>query len=179
MMFALFPVIALIIKLTSNGPILSRQETVGLKGRIFYRYRFRTVRIVTEGDKECTSVCPDDSRLTKVGRFLRMVRLDELPLILNVLRGEMAFVAPQPERPEIVEEFNRAIPFYGLRYALPPGLTGYAQGFQKFGNTVEDAKERLRYDLFYVKNGSPGFDVLIIFMTIRAVLLGKKREIVS
>src|ERR1700730_5800423 len=173
MVFALFPLIAIMIKLTSNGPIFSRQKTVGLNGRIFSRYRFRTMRAEIEGYTERNWVCDNKPKFTTVGRVLRTLALDELPLMLNILREDMAFVGPQPERPETVEELSRAIPFYGFRHTLRPGVTGWAQ---TLGITTEDAKEQLGYDLFYVKHGCPGFDLLIILRTIRAVFSGRRKK---
>ena len=167
------PLIALLIKLTSRGPILYRQERVGLQGRVFQCYKFRTMRSDAEADTGPTWACDDDPRITKIGRFLRASRLDEIPQLWNVLKGDMAFVGPRPERPEFVEKLSRVIPYYNLRHATRPGITGWAQTLYKYGNTIEDAKEKLRFDLYYIKNCSPAFDVWIVFNTIRTVLLGR------
>ena len=169
----LVPLIALLIKLTSPGPILYRQQRVGLQGRVFQCYKFRTMRSDAEADTGPTWACDDDPRITKIGRFLRASRLDEIPQLWNVLKGDMAFVGPRPERPEFVEKLSRVIPYYNLRHATRPGITGWAQTLYKYGNTIEDAKEKLRFDLYYIKNCSPAFDVWIIFNTIRTVLLGR------
>jgi sugar transferase (PEP-CTERM system associated) len=169
----LVPFIALLIKLTSPGPILYRQQRVGLQGRVFQCYKFRTMRSDAEADTGPTWACDDDPRITKIGRFLRASRLDEIPQLWNVLKGDMAFVGPRPERPEFVEKLSRVIPYYNLRHATRPGITGWAQTLYKYGNTIEDAKEKLRFDLYYIKNCSPAFDVWIVFNTIRTVLLGR------
>jgi sugar transferase (PEP-CTERM system associated) len=167
------PFIALLIKLTSKGPVLYSQKRVGLNGKVFRCYKFRTMRSDAEADTGPTWACDDDPRITKVGHFLRASRLDEIPQLWNVLKGDMAFVGPRPERPEFVEKLNQAIPYYNLRHATRPGITGWAQTLYKYGNTVEDSTEKLRYDLYYIKNCSPGLDLWIIFNTIRTVLLGK------
>ena len=169
----LVPLIALLIKLTSPGPVLYRQKRVGLQGRIFDCYKFRTMRSDAEADTGPTWASDDDPRITKVGRFLRTSRLDEIPQLWNVLKGDMAFVGPRPERPEFVEQLKKVIPYYDLRHATRPGITGWAQTLYRYGNTMEDAKEKLRYDLYYIKNCSPAFDLWIVFHTIRTVLLGR------
>jgi len=169
----LVPLIALLIKLTSKGPVLYRQQRVGLQGRIFECYKFRTMRKDAEADTGPTWASDEDPRITKVGRFLRVTRLDEIPQLWNVLKGDMAFVGPRPERPEFVEQLNKVIPYYNLRHAIRPGITGWAQTCYRYGNSVEDSKQKLRYDLYYIKNCSPAFDVWIVFNTIRTVLLGK------
>lgn len=169
----LVPFIAILIKLTSRGPVLYSQKRVGLSGRTFQCYKFRTMRSDAEADSGPTWACDDDPRITKVGRFLRISRLDEIPQLWNVLKGDMAFVGPRPERPEFVDTLSRAIPYYNLRHATRPGITGWAQTRYKYSNTIEDAKEKLRYDLYYIKNCSPAFDLWIVFNTIRTVLLGR------
>jgi len=169
----LVPLIAILIKLTSRGPALYRQKRVGLHGRIFECYKFRTMRSDAEADTGPTWASDEDPRITKVGRFLRLSRLDEIPQLWNVLKGDMAFVGPRPERPEFVEQLSKAIPYYNLRNATRPGITGWAQTCYKYGNTIEDAKQKLRYDLYYIKNCSPAFDAWIVFNTIRTVLTGK------
>ena len=114
-----------------------------------------------------------DDRLTPFGRWMRKIRLDEIPQLWCVFKGDMAFVGPRPERPEFVEWLSKEIPYYGVRHAVRPGITGWAQVRYKYGNTVEDAKEKLQYDLFYIKNASLGLDILIMFQTIKIVLLGR------
>jgi lipopolysaccharide/colanic/teichoic acid biosynthesis glycosyltransferase len=162
-----------LIKLTSRGPVLYSQKRVGLNGRSFQCYKFRTMRSDAEADSGPTWACDDDPRITKVGRFLRISRLDEIPQLWNVLRGDMEFVGPRPERPEFVEMLSQAIPYYNLRHATRPGITGWAQTRYKYSNTIEDAKEKLRYDLYYIKNCSPALDLWIVFNTIRTVVLGR------
>ena len=169
----LVPIIGLLIKLTSRGPILYRQKRVGLQGKVFHCYKFRTMKSDAEADTGPTWASDDDPRITKVGRFLRISRLDEIPQVWNVLKGDMAFVGPRPERPEFVEQLAMKIPYYNLRHATRPGITGWAQTCYKYGNTFEDSKQKLRYDLYYIKNCSLAFDIWIMFTTIRTVLLGK------
>jgi sugar transferase (PEP-CTERM system associated) len=164
------PLIILLIKLDSAGPVLYRQQRVGRKG-IFLCYKFRTMRPNAEADTGPTWADDDDPRITRVGKFLRITRLDEIPQLWCVLKGDMAFVGPRPERPEFVEWLNREIPYYSLRHLVRPGITGWAQIRYKYGNTLADAKEKLQYDLFYIKNASIGLDVLIMFQTIKILLL--------
>jgi sugar transferase (PEP-CTERM system associated) len=169
----LLPFIILAIKLDSPGPVLYRQERVGRQGIRFYCLKFRTMRPDAEADTGATWALDDDPRITRVGRFLRSSRLDEIPQLWCVLKGDMQFVGPRPERPEFVEWLSREIPFYGVRHVVRPGITGWAQVRYKYGNTLEDAKEKLQYDLFYIKNASIGLDLLIMFQTIKIVLLGR------
>jgi sugar transferase (PEP-CTERM system associated) len=169
----LIPIIAILIKSSSAGPVLYRQKRVGLRGLAFYCYKFRTMRSDAEADSGPTWACDDDPRITKVGKFLRATRLDEIPQLWNVLRGDMEFVGPRPERPEFVEMLNREVPYYQLRHTVLPGITGWAQVCYKYGNTVEDSKEKLRYDLYYIKNASLGLDLMIMFQTIKTVVLGR------
>ncbi len=167
------PFVILAIKLDSRGPILYRQKRVGLGGKIFYCYKFRTMRQDAEADTGATWALDDDPRITHVGKFLRIVRLDEIPQLWCVLKGDMGFVGPRPERPEFVEWLAKEIPFYQVRNAVRPGITGWAQVRYKYGNTLEDAKEKLQYDLYYIKNMSLGLDLMIIFQTIKIVLIGR------
>ena len=169
----LIPFIALAIKLSSRGPILYRQKRVGREGTVFNCYKFRTMRADAEADTGATWAADDDPRITRVGSFLRTSRLDEIPQLWNVLVGEMSVVGPRPERPEFVEWLSREIPHYNVRHIIRPGITGWAQVRYRYGSSIEDAKEKLRYDLFYVKNISPGFDLLILFYTIKIILLGR------
>ena len=156
------PLVILVIKLTSPGPVLYRQKRVGRNDVVFYCYKFRTMRPDAEADSGPTWAADDDPRITTVGRFLRKSRIDEIPQLWNVLRGDMNLVGPRPERPEFVEWLNQEIPHYHLRHTVRPGITGWAQIRYRYGSSVEDAKEKLRYDLFYVKNLSPGLDFLIL-----------------
>ena len=167
------PFVILAIKLDSKGPVLYRQRRVGRAGHNFYCYKFRTMRQDAEADTGPTWADDDDPRITRVGKFLRMARIDEIPQLWCVFKGDMAFVGPRPERPEFVEWLSKEIPYYGVRHAVRPGITGWAQVRYKYGNTVEDAKEKLQYDLFYIKNASLGLDILIMFQTIKIVLLGR------
>ena len=167
------PFVILAIKLDSAGPVLYRQKRVGRAGVIFHCHKFRTMRKDAEADTGATWAGDDDPRITRVGRFLRVSRLDEIPQLWNVLRGDMGFVGPRPERPEFIEWLSREIPFYPLRHCVSPGITGWAQIRYKYGNTQEDAKQKLQYDLYYIKNMSLGLDLFIMFQTIKIVLLGR------
>jgi len=167
------PFVILAIKLDSRGQVLYRQKRIGLGGKIFYCYKFRTMRQDAEADTGATWALDDDPRITKVGQFLRTSRLDEIPQLWCVLTGDMSVVGPRPERPEFVEMLTQEIPFYGVRNAVRPGITGWAQVRYKYGNTIADAKEKLQYDLYYIKNMSLGLDVIIMFQTIKIVLLGR------
>jgi lipopolysaccharide/colanic/teichoic acid biosynthesis glycosyltransferase len=131
------------------------------------------MRSDAEADTGPTWAGDDDPRITPVGRFLRMMRLDEIPQLWNVLKGDMSFVGPRPERPEFVERLSREIPYYHLRHFLRPGITGWAQICYEYGSSVEQAKEKLKYDLYYIKHLSVAFDLYIIFQTIKIVLFGR------
>jgi sugar transferase (PEP-CTERM system associated) len=169
----LLPFIVLAVKLGSPGPALYRQQRVGRRGKIFFCYKFRTMRKDAEADTGATWASDDDPRITREGKFLRSSRLDEIPQLWCVLKGDMHFVGPRPERPEFVEWLSKEIPYYGVRHMVRPGITGWAQVQYKYGNTLEDAREKLQYDLFYIKNASIGLDALIMFQTIKIVLLGR------
>lgn len=169
----LLPFIVLLIKLTSRGPVLYRQERVGLRGKNFECLKFRTMRSDAEADSGPTWASDEDPRITSVGKFLRRSRLDEIPQIWNVLRGDMAFVGPRPERPEFVSKLNQEIPYYNVRHAVRPGITGWAQINYGYGSSVEEAKEKLRFDLYYIRNISVMLDLLIVFYTLRAVIIGR------
>lgn len=169
----LIPLIALAVKLSSPGPVFYRQRRVGYQGRVFNCYKFRTMRADAEADTGATWALDDDPRITRVGRLLRHLRLDEIPQMWNVLRGDMGFIGPRPERPEFVEMLNQQIPYYNLRHIIRPGITGWAQIRYKYGNTVEDARQKLQYDLFYIKNMSIGLDFWILLQTIKVILLGR------
>lgn len=169
----LIPFVALAIRLDSKGPVFYSQQRVGRGEKIFHCYKFRTMHQDAEADIGPTWADDNDPRITRVGRFLRFSRLDEIPQLWCVLKGDMAFVGPRPERPEFVEWLTQEIPYYGLRHLVRPGITGWAQIRYGYGNTVKGAKEKLQYDLFYIKNASIGLDVLILFQTIKIVLLGR------
>lgn len=169
----LIPFVMLAIKLDSKGPVLYRQKRVGRAGVTFYCFKFRTMRQDAEADTGPTWAGDDDPRITRVGHFLRSSRLDEIPQLWNVVKGDMAFVGPRPERPEFVDWLTKEIPYYPVRHVVRPGITGWAQVKYKYGNTIDDAKEKLQYDLYYIKNASIGLDVLIMFQTVKIVLLGR------
>ncbi len=169
----LLPFIVLAVKVGSQGPALYRQQRVGRRGKVFYCYKFRTMLQDAEADTGATWAADGDPRITRVGKFLRFSRLDEIPQLWCVLKGDMHFVGPRPERPEFVEWLSKEIPYYCVRHTVRPGITGWAQVQYKYGNTVEDAREKLQYDLFYIKNASIGLDMLIMFQTIKIVLLGR------
>lgn len=169
----LIPFIVLLIKLSSPGPVLYRQKRVGRGGAPFDCYKFRTMRADAEADSGPTWASDNDPRVTRVGAFLRRTRLDEIPQLWNVLRGDMAFVGPRPERPEFVERLSQQIPYYNLRHLTRPGITGWAQINYGYGSSVEESKEKLKYDLYYVRNGGIMLDLVIAFDTLRAVLVGR------
>jgi sugar transferase (PEP-CTERM system associated) len=160
------------IWLESGRPVLYRQERVGENGRTFTLYKFRSMRTDAEAGTPIWAR-DDDDRVTAVGRIIRKTRLDEMPQLWNVLRGDMSFVGPRPERPFFVEQLSAQIPFYQQRHAVKPGVTGWAQVKYRYGASVEDAMEKLRYDLYYIKNLSLGFDFTIMFDTVKVILFGK------
>jgi sugar transferase (PEP-CTERM system associated) len=167
----LLPLIILAIRLDSKGPVFYTQTRVGKGGRIFNVVKFRTMRQDAEAASGPKWAGDNDPRVTRVGKFLRSSRLDEIPQLWCVLKGDMAFVGPRPERPEFIEWLSKEIPYYGVRHMVRPGLTGWAQVKYKYGSTVEDSREKLQYDLFYIKNASIGLDLLIMFLTVKTVLL--------
>jgi lipopolysaccharide/colanic/teichoic acid biosynthesis glycosyltransferase len=162
---------ALAVRLDSPGPILFKQERVGLEGRRFTLMKFRSMRADAEKLSGPVWSSEDDPRITRVGRFIRKTRLDELPQLFNVLRGSMSLVGPRPERQHFVDELAEMIPYYHQRHIVKPGLTGWAQINYPYGNTQEDALHKLQYELFYIKNHSVLFDLSILFSTIRTVVL--------
>ena len=167
----LIPLIMAAIKLTSPGPVLYRQKRVGRNGALFNCYKFRTMRPDAEADTGPTWADDADPRITTLGRWLRASRLDEIPQLWNVFRGEMAFVGPRPERPEFVEWLSREIPYYNLRHIVRPGITGWAQVNHGYGASIDESKEKLRYDLYYIKNISLPLDLMILAKTIKTILL--------
>ncbi len=167
-----FAASALIIKLDSRGPVFYRQVRVGENGKVFEIIKFRSMREDAEEDGPAWAAA-DDRRVTRSGRFMRKSRIDELPQLLNVLKGDMSFVGPRPERPVFVERLMEDIPFYGNRHHVKPGITGWAQINYPYGASVEDALRKLEYDLYYIKNLSIGIDLLTIFGTVKVVLLQK------
>ncbi|MGH9342908.1 MAG: TIGR03013 family XrtA/PEP-CTERM system glycosyltransferase [Terriglobia bacterium] len=169
----LIPIIAAAIKLNSTGPVFYRQKRVGLRGRPFNCCKFRTMKANAEADTGATWAADDDPRITRVGKFLRKVRLDEIPQMWNVLKGEMGFIGPRPERPEFVSSLSEQIPYYNLRHIVRPGITGWAQIRYKYGNTIEDSRQKLQYDLFYIKNLSIGLDFWVLVQTLKVIILGR------
>ena len=167
----LFPFIILAIRFDSKGPVFYSQTRVGKGGRTFQVVKFRTMRQDAEAGTGPQWAGTHDPRVTRVGKFLRSSRLDEIPQLWCVLKGDMAFVGPRPERPEFIDMLSKEIPYYGVRHMVRPGLTGWAQVRYKYGSTIEDAREKLQYDLFYIKNASVGLDLLIMFQTVKTVLL--------
>ncbi|MGA3160842.1 MAG: TIGR03013 family XrtA/PEP-CTERM system glycosyltransferase [Terracidiphilus sp.] len=166
----LLPLIALAVRLSSPGPILFSQTRVGRRGRLFTAYKFRTMQQDAEAQGAVWAT-KDDPRVTRIGKFMRSTRLDEIPQLWNVLRGDMAFVGPRPERPEFVQWLSREIPYYDLRHMIRPGITGWAQVRYRYGASLEETKHKLEYDLYYVKHQSIGLDLLIMFETIKTIIL--------
>ena len=164
---------ALAIKFDSPGPTIYRQERVGLAGRTFNIFKFRSMRADAEKDGKPQWAQTGDSRVTKVGRFMRLTRIDELPQLFNVLAGQMSLVGPRPERPYFVEQLVTQVPFYAARHSVKPGVTGWAQVRHKYGASVDDAVDKLEYDLYYVKNHRLLFDMLILFYSVRVVLMAQ------
>jgi sugar transferase (PEP-CTERM system associated) len=177
LMLVLLPlmlVTAITIKLDSKGPVLYRQMRIGLNGMTFRLYKFRTM--AEDAEKSGARWAEEnDPRITRVGRFLRATRIDELPQLWNVLLGEMSFIGPRPERPDFNRELEAAIPYYDLRHLVKPGITGWAQVLYPYGASVEDAREKLQYDLYYIKNYSVMLDLVILIRTLRVVLVGRGR----
>ena len=161
---------ALLVKLDSPGPVFYRQERVGLFGRPFTLFKFRSMSVDAEAGGRPRWAAQQDPRVTRVGGFIRSTRIDELPQLFNVLKGEMSFVGPRPERPHFVEQLGQIIPFYHERSYVKPGITGWAQVNFPYGASVDDAKQKLSYDLYYVKNRSILLDFIIMFSTIRVIL---------
>jgi sugar transferase (PEP-CTERM system associated) len=163
---------AIAVRLDSAGPILYSQERVGENGRLFTVYKFRSMRADAETGTPIWAQT-GDTRITRVGRFIRATRLDELPQLWNILKGAMSFVGPRPERPFFVDQLKQEIPYYQQRHAVKPGLTGWAQVKYQYGSSVEDAMEKLRYDLYYIKHLSIALDLSILFDTVKVILFGK------
>jgi sugar transferase (PEP-CTERM system associated) len=164
---------ALAIKIDSSGPVFYRQERLGRNGRLFTLLKFRSM--TEDAEKETGPVWAEeeDARTTRVGKIIRKLRLDELPQMVNVVRGEMSFVGPRPERQFFVEQLKKGVPFYEKRLAVSPGITGWAQIEYPYGASQNDALEKLKYDLYYIKNMSLFLDLAIIFKTVKIVLFGR------
>lgn len=171
--FPIALIAAIIIKLESKGGVFYRQERVGKDGTVFNLIKFRSMRFDAEADGKPVWAASDDDRTTLFGRFIRKVRIDEIPQFWNIIKGEMSFIGPRPERPHFVAELTEQIPFYGHRHLVAPGLTGWAQIKYPYGATFEDARQKLQYDLYYIKNQSVALDVIIVFETVKTVLFGK------
>jgi sugar transferase (PEP-CTERM system associated) len=165
--------IAVLIKLDSYGPIFFTQERVGQYSKLFTLIKFRSMCVDAEGETGPVFANQYDSRVTRVGRFLRVSRLDELPQLLNVLAGDMSFVGPRPERPFFVKQFEKAIPYYDQRLSVKPGVTGWAQVNYSYGASAEDTVEKLQFDLYYIKNMSIWLDLCILLKTLKIVVLGQ------
>ncbi|MFT4582945.1 MAG: sugar transferase (PEP-CTERM system associated) [Gammaproteobacteria bacterium] len=164
---------AIAIKLEGPGPILYGQKRVGWRGKDFTVYKFRSMREDAEGDGVAVWAKANDDRVTKVGGFIRQCRIDELPQLFNVLNGDMSFVGPRPERPEFVDQLSKAIPYYDLRHHIKPGITGWAQVSYQYGASINDSREKLQYDLYYLKNYSLFLDLNILLLTVQVILWGK------
>ncbi len=162
---------AIAVRLSSAGPVLYRQVRTGLDGKPFTLYKFRSMYVNAEAETGAVWATRDDPRVTRVGRIIRKLRLDELPQLFNVLKGEMSIVGPRPERPEFVQALSEQIPYYRQRNCVRPGITGWAQINYKYGDTLEDTITKLEYDLFYIKNLSFRLDTYVIFHTVKAMLL--------
>jgi sugar transferase (PEP-CTERM system associated) len=158
------------IKVDTPGPIFYKQERVGEDGEIFELLKFRSMRVNAE-EKGPVWASADDRRSTRVGRIIRKLRLDEIPQMINVLRGEMSFVGPRPERPFFVDQLKNEIPFYSCRHSVKPGITGWAQVRYPYGASKEDALEKLKFDIYYIKHMSPLLDLMIMLYTVKIVLL--------
>lgn len=172
MMFPLFVLVAVLIKVDSPGPVIYRQARVGLRGRPFLIWKFRSMQQDAEKSGPQWAQA-EDPRISRVGRWLRMARIDEFPQLINVLRGEMSLVGPRPERPVFVQDLRKIIPYYDLRHTVRPGMTGWAQVKFHYGASVEDAHMKLQYDLYYVKRSSFALDMRILAQTVRVVLVGE------
>ncbi|WGG52976.1 TIGR03013 family XrtA/PEP-CTERM system glycosyltransferase [Rugamonas sp. DEMB1] len=164
---------ALCVRAEDGGPVFYQQERVGLHGRVFRVLKFRSMRVDAEGDGKPAWAAADDPRATRVGHWMRKLRIDELPQMLNVFKGEMSFVGPRPERGFFVEQLCRDVAYYNVRHSIKPGITGLAQVRYQYGASVDDAVRKLQYDLYYVKNNSLFLDLLILVDTVQVVLFGK------
>ncbi|WP_291993135.1 TIGR03013 family XrtA/PEP-CTERM system glycosyltransferase [Candidatus Accumulibacter sp. ACC003] len=164
---------AILIVIEDGFPVFYRQERVGLDGRLFNVIKFRSMRNDAESDGRPRWATANDDRVTRVGRILRKLRIDELPQLYSVLTGDMSLVGPRPERPYFVDHLTRDVPFYAVRHSVKPGVTGWAQVSYHYGSSVDDSIQKLQYDLYYVKNHSLFLDIVILFQTVGVVLTGK------
>jgi len=168
-----FLVVAVLISSDSPGPVIYTQIRVGQNNRRIRIFKFRSMRNDAEPNGDAVWAVKDDPRVTRIGRILRKSRIDELPQLYNVLIGELDFVGPRPERPEFVEKLQQLIPYYSLRHTVKPGITGWAQVMFHYGSSIDESKEKLQYDLFYIKNMSLKLDLMILFQTMKIVILGR------
>jgi sugar transferase (PEP-CTERM system associated) len=164
---------AVLIKLESTGPCLYRQERVGKNGHVFELLKFRSMSVDAEESGEAVWAQPGDERATHVGKVIRKIRVDEIPQFWNILKGDMSFIGPRPERPQFVSMLAAEIPFYEHRHLVAPGLTGWAQIKYPYGASVEDARYKLEYDLYYIKNQSFALDVVILLETVKTIMFGR------
>ena len=164
---------AVLIKLESNGPVLYSQERVGRHGRRIKVIKFRSMKVDAEKDGNAVWAKKNDSRVTRIGKIIRTIRVDEIPQFWSILKGDMSFIGPRPERPQFVAMLAKEIPFYEHRHLVQPGLTGWAQIKYPYGSSIEDARRKLEYDLYYVKNQTIFLDVVILFETIKTILFGR------
>ena len=165
---------AIIVKFESPGPVIYSQARIGENQKEFYVHKFRSMRNDAEKNGAKWAV-ENDPRVTKYGNFMRKTRIDELPQIWNVLKGEMSFIGPRPERQVFITEIEKVVPYYNLRHSIKPGLTGWAQVMYPYGASIEDAKEKLEYDLYYIKHQDFILDIIIMFKTVQTVIFGKGR----
>jgi exopolysaccharide biosynthesis polyprenyl glycosylphosphotransferase len=163
---------AVAVKVESRGPIFYRQERVGQNERRFTLIKFRSMAENAEAALGPVWAVENDPRVTRVGAIIRKLRIDEIPQMFNVLKGEMSFVGPRPERAFFVERLKETIPYYDLRHSVKPGITGWAQISYRYGDSEQDAVEKLQYDLYYIKHMSPVFDLQIIFESLKVILFG-------
>jgi sugar transferase (PEP-CTERM system associated) len=168
-----FTIVAVWLEDGFRAPIFYRQNRVGLNGKLFELCKFRSMRPDAEIDGKAIWSTKGDARVTRVGNIIRRLRIDELPQVLDVFTGKMSLVGPRPERPEFVKELQKEIPFYGERHFVKPGMTGWAQVNYSYGESIEDARKKLQYDLYYVKNNSPLFDLAILMQTLEIVIWGR------
>ena len=174
-LIVLYPLIAILIKIDSNGPVIFKQIRLGRGGKPYTIYKFRTMVLSQDMENEALVTSTNDPRITAIGRFLRKSHLDEIPQIVNVMRGEMSFVGPRSERSELVSIFQREVPFYRARMLVKPGITGWAQIHQNYAETIEETAVKLEYDLYYIENASVLMYITIIIRTISNVLGFKGR----
>ncbi len=169
----LFPIVAALIKLDSRGPVFYRQERVGLNGKVFTLFKFRSMCADAEAGGQPRWAAQSDPRVTRTGAWMRSSRIDELPQLINVIRDEMSLVGPRPERPHFVAQLDQIIPHYNKRASVLPGITGWAQTNFPYGASIEDARQKLAYDLYYVRHQSVRLDLVILAATVRVVLTGR------